>query len=375
MAGKRGRKGFGYVRKLPSGRYQASYVGPDTARHNAPMTFQTKGDAEAWLGAERTLIASSTWTSPQDRAKPTPAHSPITVGDYAASWLARRDVRPRTRAHYQSLLDRQITPALGHVPLKALTPRMVADWHHQLDPRLKTLRAHAYGLLRSICATAVQEREIDANPCAIRGAGVTKRAVKIKPLTLAEMETLMAAMPERFRPMVALSVWCALRFGEVTELRRKDLDLRNGVIHVRRAVVRTDGGFLVGDPKSDAGKRDVAIPPHLIPMIRAHRDSLPMRGPDALLFPAADGVSHLAPSSLYRAFYPARAAAGRPDLRWHDLRHTGAVLAAQTGATLAELMGRLGHSTPQAALRYQHAAQGRDALIAKALSDIANAGR
>ncbi len=76
----------------------------------------------------------------------------------------------------------------------------------------------------------------------------------------------------------------------------------------------------------------------------------------------------MAPCSLYRVFYRAREAAGRPDLRWHDLRHTGAVLAAQTGATLAELMARLGHSTPGAALRYQHAAQGRDMEIAKALS-------
>lgn len=64
----------------------------------------------------------------------------------------------------------------------------------------------------------------------------------------------------------------------------------------------------------------------------------------------------------------ARCVAGRPDPRWHDLRHTGAVLAASTGATLAELMARLGHSTPSAALRYQHAAAGRDAEIAEALS-------
>ncbi len=67
---------------------------------------------------------------------------------------------------------------------------------------------------------------------------------------------------------------------------------------------------------------------------------------------------------------PPRVAADRPDLRWHDLRHTGAVLAASTGATLAELMGRLGHSTPGAALRYQHAAQGRDIEIAKRLSAL-----
>ena len=75
---------------------------------------------------------------------------------------------------------------------------------------------------------------------------------------------------------------------------------------------------------------------------------------------------------LKRPFDRARQAAGRPDLRFHDLRHTGAVLAAQTGATLAELMARLGHSTPGAALRYQHAAAGRDAQFAAALSRIAN---
>ena len=76
----------------------------------------------------------------------------------------------------------------------------------------------------------------------------------------------------------------------------------------------------------------------------------------------------MAPSTLYKVYYPAREAAGRKDLRWHDLRHTGAVLAAQTGATLAELMGRLGHTTPGAAMRYQHAAADRDAEIARRLS-------
>jgi integrase len=87
------------------------------------------------------------------------------------------------------------------------------------------------------------------------------------------------------------------------------------------------------------------------------------------VFPAKNG-RHLQPSTLYRHFYRARAKAKRPDLRFHDLRHTGAVLAAQAGGTLAELMQRLGHSTPAAALRYQHAAQGRDKAIAAALSKL-----
>jgi integrase len=200
---------------------------------------------------------------------------------------------------------------------------------------------------------------------------VRDECLNINSASLVELEVLTAAMPERYRPMVMLSSWCGLRFGEVTELRRKDLDLTNGVIHVRRGVVRAGGETVVGSPKSTAGIRDVAIPPHLVPMLRAHRDAMPVRGVDGLLFPAADGTSHLAPSTLYRHFYAARMAAGRPDLRWHDLRHTGAVLAASTGATLAELMARLGHSTPGAALGYQHAAQGRDAQIAAALSKLA----
>jgi integrase len=167
--------------------------------------------------------------------------------------------------------------------------------------------------------------------------------------------------------MVLLAAWCGLRFGELAELRRSDLDLKNGRIRIRRAVVRVGGKSVVGTPKSDAGIRDVAIPPHLLPILKAHIGEHAEFGRDGLLFPAAGG-GHLAPSSLYKVFYPARKAAGRPDLRWHDLRHTGAVLAAATGATLAELMARLGHSTQGAALRYQHAAQDRDMEIARRLS-------
>jgi integrase len=163
-----------------------------------------------------------------------------------------------------------------------------------------------------------------------------------------------------------------MRFGELAELRRGDIDFRDNRVKIRRGVVRVDGGYIVGPPKTDAGIRDVAIPPHLLPLVRAHLEEFTSPGRDALLFPAAgDRNLHLAPSTLYKVFYPAREAAGRPDLRWHDLRHTGAVLAAQTGATLAELMGRLGHTTPGAAMRYQHAAADRDTEIARRLSELA----
>jgi integrase len=95
-------------------------------------------------------------------------------------------------------------------------------------------------------------------------------------------------------------------------------------------------------------------------------------GSDALLFPAHNG-SHPAATTLHDPWSKARAAAGRPDLRFHDLRHSGATLAAATGATLADLMQRLGHSTSAAAMRHQHAAADRHRAIADALSGFASA--
>jgi integrase len=177
-------------------------------------------------------------------------------------------------------------------------------------------------------------------------------------------------MPPRYRAMVLLAAWGSLRFGELTELRRQDID--GHVVHVLRGVVRVGGGFLVGDPKSDAGKRAVPLPRGLVPVLERHLAQHVGPEPEALLFPAQHG-GHMAPSTLYKVWYPAREKAGRPDLRFHDLRHTGAVLSAGTGAPLVDIMARLGHSTTAAAMRYQHAAADQAAAIADGLSDIFDA--
>ncbi|HEY6684790.1 MAG TPA: site-specific integrase [Propionibacteriaceae bacterium] len=158
------------------------------------------------------------------------------------------------------------------------------------------------------------------------------------------------------RLAVLIAAWCGLRYGEIAELRRGDIDLDQQVIRIRRAVARVAGEKpIIGPPKSSAGVRDVAIPPHLLPEFKRHLADHVAVGARTLLFPSSRGSDrHLAPATSYRHFYRAHEAAGRPDLRWHDLRHTGATLAAATGATLAELMARLGHRSPRAALVYQH---------------------
>lgn len=370
---------FGAVRKLASKRWQASYSGPDGKRHTAPMTFDTKQDALAWLVRERGLVQTpEIWTPPRLRNRSAVAPDVLTFKAFADDHLQHRKLKARTKSHYAGLLAAHIYPTLGPLDITKITPATIRNWYGQTATTTPTVRAHAYGLVRSIFAAAVGDQIITWNPCTIRGAGQAKRASKTEPASVEELEAIIAAMPDRYRLMVILAAWCALRFGELTELRAKDIKFKKdadgdeiGIISVTRGVVWVDGEDVVGPPKSEAGRRDVTIPPHLLPAVRAHVRALIG---NALLFPAvSDPTKHMRPATLYKVWYPARAATGREDLRFHDLRHTGAVLAAQAGATLAELMGRLGHSTPQAAMRYQHAAKDRDAIIARRLSALAPA--
>ena len=137
------REAFGSVRKLPSGRHQARYTGPDQATYQARHTFETKGDAQAWLRAERKLMTDPDreWTPPRVREAARRA-APVTFGEYAESWLTHRRLEGRTRAHYRQLLDRQILPTLAELPLRTITADTVRSWYARTAVGTPTLRAH-----------------------------------------------------------------------------------------------------------------------------------------------------------------------------------------------------------------------------------------
>lgn len=363
------RRSFGWVRKLPSGRLQASHLDPAGNRVNAPDTFDTRKDADAWLSTQRAGLAAGTWTEPAPTA-PVIASDGLMFGTFAAAWLASRDVKPRTRSHYRDVLAGHILPTFEAMPVDTITATHVRTWYASVAQGRPTLRSHAYGLLRTILGTALDDELITRNPCRIKGAGSVERASTTTTATDAELDAVVAALPPRYRVAALLSSWCALRFGELTELRRKDVDLKRGVVHVRRGVTHPDGKCTIAEPKAGS-RRDVTIPPHLTEAIAAHLLEHCATGRDGLLFPPAGDGCHMKPSTLYKVFYRARDLAGRPDLRWHDLRHTGLVYLAEAGATLAELKQRAGHKTAQAAMRYQSAASGRDRVLADKLSDRA----
>lgn len=356
---------FGEISTLASGRYRARYRGPDGRRHSAPVTFLSRLDAEVWLATEDRRIGSGQWKPPT-----TTPPAELTFDQYAKTSIGRRKLRPGTEALYQKLLRLAILPTFGDLDLKQITTAQVTAWYTSMATT-PTQQANAYGLFKSIMKDAVDEELIDRNPARVKGGTQKRAAHDIEILTIDQLQRYIAALPAARRVPLLLAGWCGLRSGEVRGLRVRDLDLPAGVVHVRQAVVRLRGQLIIQPPKTTAGVRDVAIPPHLLPALRKWMTSQKNRDPNALLFPAGDAVRPLNDSVLRDAHYKARKAIGMPKLTIHDLRHTSATLAAQQGATIAELQARIGHTTPNMALRYQHVAANRDKALAARISKMA----
>lgn len=356
------------VTLLPSGRFRARFM---YSHQKYSEVWDTEKQAEAWMQRTRRELAAGTYVDQQIANADTGKPLPPTFGTFSKTWLAERTLKPRTRAEYTGMLVN--FKALDHYRLDQIDRDLIKSWHKGLALP-ETRKAHVYGLCRAILNGAVDDEHIAVNPCRIKGAGVMRRTTRTEIPTAVQVHALAEAMPTaKYRTMTLLSAWCGLRFGETTELRRKDVALDDDgtpvAIRVRRAVVHVSGQAVVGDPKSEAGIRDVAIPPHIRSDVKEYMDTIPGKS-DRLLFPGTRTGTHMKPSSLYKPWYGAREAVGLPTLRWHDLRHFAGTTAAQSGATLAELQARLGHSTVAAALRYQHAASGRDEAIAEAMSNV-----
>jgi integrase len=428
MPNKQGHRRFGNVRKLPSGRYQVRYPGPDGRLRSHPQTFDRKGDAERALSLIEAQIIAGEWTDPQ-RGK-------ARLGDYARDWITQRPgLRIRTVDFYRWLLAKHIEPYLGDVPIGKLSTQTIREWRSDLLARgvSATMAAKAYRLLRAVLMTAVEEDKIlPRNPCRIRGAG-TEHAPERPVLTVAQVFELaelvgrrpvgnvrqlvgggyrlrfrrhdeMRTAPEvyrtraeaeqalwamaldgradcnhdrRYRAVVLLATFASLRWGEATALRRCDIDLDAGTLRVRAAYAeRSTGEIILGPPKSKAGRRIVGIPRVILSDLRHHLATFAEPDPGALAFPGAKGGPLRRGNFNRSAAWPqAVTAIGAPGLHFHDLRHAGNTFAAASGAGLRDLMARMGHDSERAAIIYQHEARGADAAITNAIDAHVDAER
>ena len=362
MAGarRRGRRSFGAVRKLPSGRYQASYLDPAGTRRTAPETFTAKMDADAWLAMQRAALESGSWRGRDDRT---------TVGEYADQWVKALQVRDRTRYHYKVNLDKWIKPTFGTTPMSAVTPAMVRKWVGSFPPETPAARANAYRVLSQVFRNAVEDGIIAESPVRVKGAGQYTRKRDGHALQAADVVALADEVPEHRRLAILLSAFCALRPGEVLGLRRRDVEARTHSLNIRETASAVHAGSSrVGPVKTASSLRTVHYPSALQEVLLEHLEAHTGPSPTDHLFPSPRGGGEpLSYGAYLHMINRAAKAAGIEDVKPHDLRHTGATLAAETGATTRELMARLGHTSPAVAMRYQHAVKERDRSIADAL--------
>ena len=241
-------------------------------------------------------------------------------------------LRPRTRIEYESKWSKLIEPKLGRLAVSDLTTEAVTAWFASLDPKYPTRNGHAYSILSMICTTAVRDGLLQSSPCDVRGAMNPKARKKVTALTTVELHAIADKLGAderyaRFKAVVLLAGWCGMRFGEVTELRRKDFNSDCTVVTVSRAVTHRvdpntpDADRCRIDDTKNGEERSVTIPPHIKADVQAHLANYVGSSADSLLFMPVRRGCHLNDRVFNKdVLKKAAKDVGREYLSAHDLR-------------------------------------------------------
>jgi len=235
MPGRKTRS-FGSIRKLPSGRWQARYRGPDGLLRSAPHTFAYKGDASKWLALAEAELLGGKWIDPDAGRVP--------FSEYATAWLDERPgLRPKTLQLYRYLLHAHLQDEFGSRTIASITEPDVRRWRADLlsGGVSPVTAAKAYRLLKGILATATEDGLIPRNPCRVKGASVEKSPER-PVLTIAQVYALADAVGPRYRTLILLACFCGLRWGELAGLQRGDIDTERRTIRVARQLPKWPDG-------------------------------------------------------------------------------------------------------------------------------------
>jgi hypothetical protein len=130
MEQKMSTRGFGYIRELPSGRFQASYVEPDNARHNASMTFKQRSSAKEFLKNQEALIQLGQWpehSADAIEAQETPLFQAFCERHISIQTTSRDLLEPSTQHLYRNVLRTHLSPFVP-LMLDEITDAKVSDW-------------------------------------------------------------------------------------------------------------------------------------------------------------------------------------------------------------------------------------------------------
>lgn len=336
-------------------RYRVRYRHPDH-RQSAKRGFRTKREAERFLITVESQMIVGDFIDP--------ANSRVTVGDLGPDWLSVKKMKLKPSSY--KLLDDAwrvyVAPRWGRTELGAITHSDVQKWITEISagtarterrqhartvmladrPKSATVVVRVHGVLAAILDVAVRDRRLPRNPA--RGVDLPRKMKKPhRYLTHEEVERLADAAGPEHAPMILTAAYTGLRWGELSGLRVRDLDLRRQRLHVNENAVLVGTELHIGSPKTHE-LRAVGFPAFLGDVLSEMARDKPG---SALLF--GDGFEHLRrprASGASRSWYMrALADAGLPRMTIHDLRHTAASLAIAPGANVKAVQRMLGHAS------------------------------
>jgi integrase len=285
----------------------------------------------------------------------------VTLAEACRLWVQRAEadgLERSTVAGYRQHVDIHIIPAIGGVKLSRLTAPGVEQFKDELQRRVsRPLAAKIMGSLRRALSDAMRRGLVGQNVArevAIKISSRDKAGIQIP--TKDDVRALLAAACPRFRPLLLTLLFAGLRISEARGLRWDDIDLDQGVLHVRQ---RADRWNAMGKPKSKAGRRDIPMPPVLVNSLREWRLRCP-RGELGLAFPNGIGKTETLQHIAGRYWGPLQVACGitraadtsegdspiqRPRYGLHACRHWYASFLIDQGWAPKRIQTAMGHSS------------------------------
>lgn len=346
-------------------RYQARFVDYDGREHM--RSFETKELAQGYLDQNAADLVTGKFVGKAAQTR--------SVGSVAAQWIAGKasevaegSMSPKTLAGYRSLLDGLVLPTWANATLADVSNGGVRAWVVSLGQGAHAVPEHdgqgrkmvsrklsasrtiqAYQVLKQILDEAVRQRLLPVNPAV--GVKLPHKDEAEKRYLTHEQVDLLASECGNYSTMVYVLGYCGIRFGEAVGLKVSDVDLSRGRLTVRRSVTYVTGSGLVEGKPKNGKPREVPILPFVVELLRV---ALVGRKKSDLVFPSKSG-QWMTSGEFRWAFDPAAVKIGVEGLVPHELRHTAASLAIQSGANIKLVQRMLGHSSATLTLdRYGH---------------------
>ena len=349
MARKR-KNGDGMIRQRADGRWEGRYViGYDDKGY--PQTKNVLAKTKRECAEKLEALKAELGGIKSDKVKPD-----MRFGDWMVYWFenhAKPKVRPSTQKNYWDRIRLHINPELGHIPLNKLTQNDLQQFYGRLKKNGRKIRTELYGeglsdrmvrMCHATCRSALEKAKQDglirANP-AIGCKLPPKKAREMQVLDRDELQRfLIQAKVEGYYELFLLELATGLRRGEIIALQWDDMDFQTGVLNVSKQVNAVKGELQFSTPKTKSSIRKIVLPPALLEVLREYKKTVVSRwmfpSPMKYDMPISPGVAERQLSRILEL-------AGCKHVRFHDLRHTFATLALQSGMDIKTLSAMLGH--------------------------------